>query len=71
MDRDNLADLRRLHASPKAHVGLFLDFARQAGMVSRDEVPDPYYDGGYPLVYDLVSAGSDALLDHIRSRHAG
>lgn len=65
MDHDNLNNLRRLHNNPRAKVELFLTYARAQGTVSRDDVPDPYYNGGYELVYELVSAGSDALLAHL------
>lgn len=69
MDRQNLAYIRRLVPSPRADVRLFLSFAREAGLVTVDEVPDPYYDNTYERVYSLVTAGSQALLDHLRQHH--
>ena len=65
MDRDNLSSLRRYTVGTHAHVGLFLEYAKQAGLVNTDEVPDPYYDGRFEHVYQLVTKGSQALLDHI------
>lgn len=62
MDRANLDELARF-APPdaRAHVGLFLEFAR--GLES-DEVPDPYYGGteDFERVLDLCEAGARALL---------
>lgn len=70
MDQENLSDVRRLASGTHARVGMFLEFAKAAGMVSADEVPDPYYDGTFDRVYDLVNKGSDALLEHIRTTHS-
>jgi protein-tyrosine phosphatase len=68
MDRSNLDDIRHLmNGSHSANVGLFLQCAYETGTVDRDEVPDPYQDGRFELVYDLVTKGSAALLDHIRT----
>ena len=41
----------------------FLDFTPDA---PTREVPDPYYDGNFEDVYDLVRVGAEALLAHIR-----
>lgn len=68
MDEGNLAILHRLRPHDcMAHVGLFLDFAQ--GQPVR-EVPDPYYGGaqGFDHVLDLVEAGADGLLKHLRER---
>jgi low molecular weight protein-tyrosine phosphatase len=62
MDRANLDELRGLgHAPPRAHLGLFLEYAPDCGT---DEVPDPYYGGqeGFERVLDLCEAGARALL---------
>jgi protein-tyrosine phosphatase len=66
MDRENLSSLRRYTVGTRAHVGLFLQYAKQAGLVNVDEVPDPYFDGTFDYVYGLVTKGNQALLDHIR-----
>lgn len=62
MDRSNLAELDELSGgTARAHVGLFLEFAPQAGI---DEVPDPYYGGteDFERVLDLCEAGARGLL---------
>lgn len=64
MDRSNLRSLRRympqVQLDGKLH--LLLDFAE--GVDTRD-VPDPYYEGNFDRVYELVEAGCRGLLDHI------
>jgi protein-tyrosine-phosphatase len=50
--------------------GVPFDFrtdAMQAGTSSLEEVPDPYYDGRFEYVYDLVTKGCMALLARIRA----
>ncbi len=67
MDRENLSDLRRLaRDDDEAALSLFLDYAPQA---RQREVPDPYYNGRFELVYDLVRQASTGLLRHIREQH--
>jgi len=67
MDRANLSELRSLGvATPRAHLGLLLDFAPDCGT---DEVPDPYYGGqeGFERVLDLCEAGARGLLRRLVS----
>lgn len=68
MDQENLADLRRLDRTGVLEGKLFrfLDFA-PAGYPQ--DVPDPYYDGRFELVYELVTVASHGLLEHIRREH--
>lgn len=65
MTESNLRNLQRFdydsHLDGKAY--LLLDFADD---VSLREVPDPYYEDNFDLVYELVEAGCRGLLDHIR-----
>jgi protein-tyrosine phosphatase len=68
MDSENLSHIQRF-TSKRAEVRLFLDYAVKAGTVSIGEVPDPYYDGRFEYVYELVTQGSKALLAHIRAEH--
>ena len=64
MDRSNLADLRRLiPAEARAELRTFMDYAPDAP--TRD-VPDPYYNGRFEEVYQLVQQGARGLLEHIR-----
>lgn len=85
MDRDNLAQIMRVmnrgewrreqreahfyDASRQPEITLFLSYAQQAGLVDLAEVPDPYYDGRFEFVYNLISLGCQALLNHIRVKH--
>lgn len=66
MDRRNLEYLLKYGRGASAEIALFLSYARQAGRVNVDEVPDPYYDNTFERVYHLVETGCEALLDHIR-----
>lgn len=53
MDRQNAADLRKI-APPNtnATITLFLDAS---------EVPDPYYDGSFAVMFDLIEARAQEL----------
>ena len=65
MDRANLDELEQLSGgAPRAHVGLFLQFAPEAGT---DEVPDPYFGGteGFERVLDLCELGARGLLSRL------
>lgn len=66
LDRSNLRDIRRM-GDTDAQVELLLRFAPEAGVI---DVPDPYYDGGFEGVYELIDAGTDGLLAHIRETEA-
>lgn len=70
MDSENLRMLEALlpAGQRRAELGLLLDYAAE---IADREVPDPYYGAvnGFEAVLDLVEAGSDALLAHIRRRH--
>jgi protein-tyrosine phosphatase len=65
MDGSNLADLRRMMPDDSpAEVRRFLEFAEDA---PRLDVPDPYYNGRFEEVYELVRQGAEGLLAHIRA----
>jgi len=71
MDRANLRALEALRPPQySGHLGLFLDFAPDAGI---DEVPDPYYGGleGFDRVLDLVEIASAGLVERLRRQLAG
>lgn len=66
MDAANVSDLKRF--APKEHqseVVPLMDFVEGR---KGENVPDPYYTGNFQEVYDMVDAGCDSLLAHIRSR---
>ena len=62
MDENNLNDLRRTFGS---HPRLYrlLDFAANT---NEKNVPDPYYQGNFEYVYQLVLDGCTGLLETIR-----
>lgn len=69
MDHSHLNYLKRHGDQSQAVIDLFLSDAKQAGLVSREEVPDPWYDGQYDRTYDLVTKGCAAFLNRLRSEH--
>ncbi len=70
MDSSNLTNIRQ-HAGGEddGEIRLFLSYAKEAGTVDIETVPDPYYDNRFDYVYDLVDKGCDALLAHIKAKH--
>jgi protein-tyrosine phosphatase len=64
MDYENLADLRSWRIDRKK-VTRILDYALY---IEVRDVPDPYYDGRFELVYQLVNKGSEGLLEQIREQ---
>jgi protein-tyrosine phosphatase len=69
MDNGHLSACKhynRLYGSGRVHIARMLDYAPEQ---PQREVPDPYYDGQFDLVYTLVLAGSQGLLAHLRKEH--
>lgn len=71
MDRENLSIIQRAannnpNGTPPAHIALFLSYAKEAGVISVDEVSDPYYHGRFDETYSLLVKGCAALLSHIK-----
>lgn len=69
MDQENLQDmLAAKRATPRGHVGLFLEFDKNS---EYKEVPDPYFGGakGFERVLDLIESASQGLLEHIQKQH--
>lgn len=69
MDHSNMESLSRLSNMGDAEVQMFLSYANALGTTSVEEMPDPYYSGGYDRVYALVHTGSTALLQYLRKQH--
>ena len=65
MDYENVADLRSWRIDRKK-VTRILDYALD---VELRDVPDPYYDGRFELVYQLISRGLQGLPEQIREQH--
>lgn len=65
MDAQNLADVQALfgNGTGRAKVAPLLSYAPET---DTDDVPDPYYNGKFDLVYELVTRGTDGLLATIR-----
>ena len=63
MDTQNRADLLAMGIAQE-RVVLLLEFVPDSGRV---DVPDPYYDGGFGRVFDLVLQGCEAFLEHLES----
>ncbi len=66
MDESNLNDLLDAGAARK-RVHLLRSFDPRAGKWNDLDVPDPYYGGpdGFDVVYDMVRAGCNGLLDRL------
>ncbi|MEK5643821.1 phosphotyrosine protein phosphatase [Paenibacillus rhizosphaerae] len=62
MDDSNAANLRKLPGGEQATVLKFMDLLPDHEL---REVPDPYYTGNFELVYELMDAGCQVLLDKI------
>lgn len=71
MDSSNMSNMRRMlgDENSPAEIEMFMSYAKAAGTATFIDVPDPYYDGRFDDVYDMVEAGSHALLAHIREKH--
>ncbi|MNW08168.1 Low molecular weight protein-tyrosine-phosphatase YfkJ [compost metagenome] len=65
MDNKNEQDLIRLAKQQKARIIKLLELVPDSKI---KEVPDPYYTGNFDEVYDMVTAGSKALLEYIRAQ---
>lgn len=62
-NRDNLRDIAPDEAA-RAKVHLFRDFDPQGP--KGQEVPDPYYTGGFKGVYDICTGAARGLLRHLQ-----
>lgn len=70
MDSSNLTNIKRYAGDDLDNeIRLFLSYAKRAGTVDVETVPDPYYDDRFDYVYELVNKGADALLDYIKTKH--
>lgn len=69
MDGSNLRDVealaRRNGGSGNTRIVRLLDYADPAVALGEEDVPDPYYGGGFDHVYRLVESGCAGLLGEI------
>lgn len=69
MDRSNARNLHRL-AQGRDHrnkIHLLRSFEPEG--TGQLDVPDPYYNDGFDLVFDICEAGCQGLLDHLITAH--
>jgi protein-tyrosine phosphatase len=62
LDSENVADIQALYGK---RVRRLLEFAPKG---HPEDVPDPYYAGGFENVFRLVQAGCIGLLAYIREK---
>lgn len=65
MDDSNLRAVHKL-GKGKAIVAPLLSFVADTDL---REIPDPYFDNGFELVYQMVFAGAQGLLEYIIESH--
>jgi protein-tyrosine phosphatase len=65
MDCDNYRDILKYAKSPEHHskVNLILNYVRPG---INNEVPDPYYDGRFEHVFQLLDEACEAVIKHFR-----
>lgn len=71
MDDENLRNVQAL-GTGRAVIKPLLDYAAEHSAARKHfirEVPDPYFDGGFDVVYELVREGCEGLLQTIRDEH--
>jgi protein-tyrosine phosphatase len=68
MDSRNLKFLKRMARHPEDHAKLALLRSFDA-MASDHDVPDPYFEDNFDVVFDICHAGCTGLLAHIRAQH--
>jgi protein-tyrosine phosphatase len=71
MDRSNVANLHRLadqDATLKGKVRLLREFEPSSDSL---DVPDPYHDGGFDVVFEICERASAGLLAHLRRGSVG
>jgi protein-tyrosine phosphatase len=67
MDQSNFLDLQQICPTGcESKLHQFLDFAPE---LKRRDVPDPYYEGGFDKVYDIIETAAKGLLADIQKRH--
>ncbi len=65
MDDENLRHVRKF-GKGHATVAPLMSFVPGTDL---REVPDPYFDNGFEIVYMMVRAGTEGLLNHIVQEH--
>lgn len=71
MDSRNLGFLKRFSRGPAdvAKLTLLRSYDAQSVAAKLDDVPDPYFEDNFDLVFDVCEAGCKGLLDRIVEEH--
>jgi protein-tyrosine phosphatase len=69
MDASNLRDVRALAPTPEAaaKVRLFREFEEGADAL---DVPDPYYEGGFPRIVEIARAGARGIITALEEQRS-
>lgn len=64
MDAGNLGELHEMAGvNPTTSLSRLMDYVNESEI---EDVPDPYFDGNFQEVYEMVDEGCGKLLEHIR-----
>ncbi|MBN8210659.1 low molecular weight phosphotyrosine protein phosphatase [Bacillus sp. NTK071] len=64
MDAANLGELHEMAGmQPANSISRLMDYVTDSEF---EDVPDPYFDGNFEQVYEMVTVGCERLLEHIR-----
>ena len=65
MDKRNLRDAKKIcqHTEYEKKLDMFLEYNYECGL---SEVPDPYYEGGFDEVYEMLGIACKNYLEEIR-----
>ncbi|TKD68315.1 low molecular weight protein-tyrosine-phosphatase [Pseudalkalibacillus hwajinpoensis] len=64
MDAANLGELHEMAGmQPASSISRLMDYVTDSEF---EDVPDPYFDGNFEQVYEMVTEGCEKLLEHIR-----
>ncbi|WP_283153085.1 low molecular weight protein-tyrosine-phosphatase [Guptibacillus hwajinpoensis] len=64
MDASNLGELHEMAGmNPSSSISRLMDYVSESEI---EDVPDPYFEGNFEEVYQMVEEGCSKLLEHIR-----
>lgn len=64
MDAGNLGELHEMAGiNPTTSISRLMDYVSESEI---EDVPDPYFEGNFKEVYEMIDAGCEKLLEHIR-----
>ena len=70
MDSENYANLSSICPSGfETKLSMFLSFTPGASDTMNQDVPDPYFEGGFGSVYEMIEKAAGGLLDDIKNKH--